>query len=215
MCDRSRRSGCAGAESASETSVPVAKQMFDDQLDDGQRELHARFDDETVGHETMTGSVGCQASFVTPSALEPRTRLLDESVALVELVEGERMPIEWQHPKQQEPTPEDDLARHDRCGQRSMSCGAGHVDERVEFEVHALHRGDGSPDIGGIGVERRGELECNHRPHRGLGSNVRFTGAQAESCLWAWVAARSRTAATIGRSSGSMRSIKNFRTSRT
>ena len=145
--------------------MAVLEQLCDDQCNERSGESQPRLDDQSVGDRAATNPVRGQTSLVAPSTLEPRARLLDETVACFDLVERERVSVERQHVEQEEPTPKDDSSRFDLDGQRGVMTPARHVHERMKFEVHTPHRRHDSPHVVHVGVERRDELELDRTAH--------------------------------------------------
>ena len=84
---------------------------------------------------------------MAPSALQPGTRLLDESMSVIDVVESERMSIEGNDAEEEEPAPGISPVQASRSPAASDAPWRRHVDNGVEFVVDAVHRGDASPDL--------------------------------------------------------------------
>ena len=134
--------------------MPVVEQQFDDQRHERSAKSQARLDDKPVGDQTAVILVRRQWSFVAPPSLEPGAGLLGEASVVLDVVESEGVSVEGQHVKQEEPALEHDLPWCDVGGQRLVFGSARHVNERVKFGGHTLHRGHDSPDVVHVGLER-------------------------------------------------------------
>lgn len=145
--------------------MPVLEQVRDDQRNKRSEEPQARLDDKPVDDQTAVAPIRRKASLVAPPSLEPGDGVLDESSAVLCLVESEAVAVEGQHVEQQEPTPEDHSTWGDVGGQRLVIASTRHVNKRVQFEVHTLHRGHQSPHVVHIGVELRSELDLDRTLH--------------------------------------------------
>ena len=134
--------------------MAMSEEVSDDRSDDRSAQPESGLDDEPIAHDTAALWCFGQGSLVAPSTLQPGTRFLDESMSVVEVVESERMSIEGNDAKEEEPALEYHLPRPHGRRQSLMLPPACHVNKGVEFVIDAVHRGDASPDLPAGGAER-------------------------------------------------------------
>jgi len=145
--------------------MSMPEQLRDDSSDEWSGQCQTGLNDEAVGDRTVAVGQINQDSFVSPSALQPGTRTLDEAIPLLDVLQRERVSVERNHAEHQKPASEDRLSGHWGCWQRVVLGRIRHVDERVKLEVDALHRGHGSPNLIALRGESGDNLDLDRTAH--------------------------------------------------
>ena len=114
-------------------------------------------DRESV-HDDTAVLAGLNATFMAPSTLQPGPALLVETT-LEQTPKREVVAIEGQDPEQQQHAHEGFAPyRHVGQGLAARCPGDSHLYPRAKFVVHPRHRRHVSPNLVGVGTQRRADL---------------------------------------------------------